>query len=189
MAEVSASDGVVALPPYRTAAPTVSASVAASRPEQVMPGEVIVKLRAGADAATVARAHGLAVGAAGYKNAFVVLRAAVGAEHAAAARLTGDARVEYAEPNYLRQTTAIDSRLWAFYNPGGLNMKFTSGSSKGQFLPISYASASPSGFLPPASARFARPPPPPPIFFAASFTIATASAPCSTFDASMLTTR
>ena len=34
------------------------------------------------------------------------------------------------------------------------------------------ASASPSGFLPPASARFGRPPPPPPIFFAASLTIA-----------------
>src|ERR671924_196581 len=35
-------------------------------------------------------------------------------------------------------------------------------------LPTSNASARPSGFFPPASARLARPPPPPPIFFAAS---------------------
>ena len=31
-------------------------------PEQVMPGEVIVKLKAGADAQAVGRAHGLALG-------------------------------------------------------------------------------------------------------------------------------
>jgi serine protease len=68
------------------------------------------------------------------------MRGAVGAEHAAAARLAGDARVEYAEPNYLRQTTAIDSRLWAFYNPGGLNMLYTSGRTAGQPLGSSYAS-------------------------------------------------
>lgn len=42
-------------------------------------------------------------------------------------------------------------------------------------FPTSYASGRPSGFLPPASARFGRPPPPPPIFFAASRATATAS--------------
>jgi serine protease len=111
-----------------------------SAPEQVMPGEVIVKLKAGADAQSVGRAHGLAFGSRGYKDAFVVLRGAVGAERAAAAALRKDARVEYAEPNYLRQPTAINPNLWAFYNPGGLNMKFTTGKSKGQPLPASYAS-------------------------------------------------
>ncbi len=112
-----------------------------SGPEQVMPGEVIVKLKAGVDAATVGKAHGLALSGRGYKDAFVVLKGAVGAEHAAAAALRKDGRVVYAEPNYLRQPTAINPNLWAFYNPGGLNMKFTSGKSKGQPLPAgTYAS-------------------------------------------------
>jgi subtilisin family serine protease len=56
------------------------------------------------------------------------------------AELQKDARVVYAEPNYLRQPTAIDPRLWAFFNPGGLNMFFTKGRSKG--LPIPSANAS-----------------------------------------------
>src|SRR5882724_4420875 len=111
-----------------------------SGPEQVMPGEVIVKLKAGVDAATLGKAHGLALSGRGYKDAFVVLKGAVGAEHATAATLRKDARVEYAEPNYLRQPTAINPNLWAFYNPGGLNMKFTTGKSKGQVIPSSYAS-------------------------------------------------
>ena len=110
-------------------------------PEQVMPGEVIVKMKAGVDAATLGKAHGLAVSGRGYKDAFVVLKGSVGAEHAAAAALRKDARVEYAEPNYLRQPTAIKPELWAFFNPGGLNMKFTTGKSKGQPLPAgTYAS-------------------------------------------------
>jgi subtilisin family serine protease len=110
-------------------------------PEQVMPGEVVVKLKAGVAADAVGRAHGLALAAHGYKDAFVVLKGAVGAEHAAAAALRKDTRVVYAEPNYLRQpTAAVDARLWAFYNPGNLNMKFTSGKSRGQPLPASYAS-------------------------------------------------
>jgi serine protease len=111
-----------------------------SGPEQVMPGEVIVKLKAGVDAATLGKAHGLALSGRGYKDAFVVLKGAVGAEHAAAAALRKDGRVVYAEPNYLRQPTAVDPKLWAFYNPGGLNMKFSTGRTKGQPLPSSYAS-------------------------------------------------
>jgi len=111
-----------------------------SGPEQVMPGGVIVKLKAGVDAATLGKAHGLALSGRGYKDAFVVLKGAVGAEHAVAAALRKDGRVVYAEPNYLRQPTAVDPKLWAFYNPGGLNMKFSTGRSKGQSLPSSYAS-------------------------------------------------
>jgi subtilisin family serine protease len=109
-------------------------------PEQVVAGEIIVKLKDGASEVDVAGAHGLAVGEHGYANAFVVMRGAAGAEHANVAALKADDRVQYAEPNYLRQIDTIDSRLWAFYNPGGLNMKFTSGSSKGKPIPASYAS-------------------------------------------------
>src|SRR5215207_3081783 len=120
--------------PDSEATPTLA--VVQSGPEQVMPGEVIVKVRAGTDAAALGRAHGLAFGYAGYKGAFAVLRGAAGSERALAARLAGDARVEYAEPNYLRQPT-VDSRLWAFYNAGGLNMKYTTGRTAGGYLPSS----------------------------------------------------
>jgi subtilisin family serine protease len=87
-------------------------------------GEVIVKLRDGADVNAVAKAHGMSVAAHGYADAYQVLRGDAGAEHANANALKNDSRVVYAEPNYLRQTT-IDKRLWAFYNPGGLTMSFT----------------------------------------------------------------
>jgi serine protease len=109
-------------------------------PEQVMAGEVIVALVAGNDVAAVARDHGLEMAAAGYRNAFYVLRGAAGVERGNAAVLGNDARVRYAEPNYLRQPTAINPSLWAFYNPGGLDMNYISGRTKGQPLPASYAS-------------------------------------------------
>ena len=117
-------------------------SAAQAAPEQVMPGEVIVRVRPGADVAAVARGRGLEVAETGYQGRFHVLRGAAGAERANAAALRGAAEVVYAEPNYLRQPTAIDSRLWAFYNPGGLNMKYTSGRKKGQLIPSSYESVS-----------------------------------------------
>ena len=103
-------------------------------PEQVMPGEVLVKVKAGADLDAVGRAHGLAMASRGHGGAFAVLRGAAGNEHAAARALRGDARVEWAEPNYLRQKHAIDPRLWAFFNPGGANIFFTSRKSKGQVV-------------------------------------------------------
>lgn len=133
------SDATVA--PESAAAPSLATTARGAAPEQVMPGEVIVKLRDGADVEAVAKAHGLALGERGYKGTFAVLRgAAAGAEHAAAARLKDDANVVYAEPNFLRQPTTIDSRLWAFSNPGGLNMKYSTGKSSGQPLGASYAS-------------------------------------------------
>ena len=119
-------------------APVFTANVRG--PEQVMAGEVIVKVKDGASETAVASAHGLAVGEHGYKNAFVVMRGNSGAEHANANSLKNDSRVEYAEPNYLRQIDTIDPKLWAFRNPGGLNMLFTSGKSKGKPLPSTYAS-------------------------------------------------
>jgi serine protease len=111
-----------------------------SAPEQVVAGEILVRVKPGADVAAVGRGHGLTFQENGYANSFAVLRGAAGAEHANAAALRGDDRVVWAEPNFLRQPTAINPALWAFYNPGGLNMKFSSGSSKGQPLPASYAS-------------------------------------------------
>ena len=109
-------------------------------PEQVMAGEVIVKLKEGASDEGVAKAHGLAIGERGYKNAFVVMRGNAGAEHANANALKNDSRVEYAEPNYLRQIDAINPNLWAFYNSGGLNMRFSRGGSSGQPIGSGYAS-------------------------------------------------
>ena len=109
--------------------------------EEVMPGEVVVKFRSGADVAAFALGRGLTVGDVGRGGRFHVLRgAAAGSERAVAAQLGGAAEVEWAEPNYLRQPTAVDARLWAFYNPGGLNMRYTSGKNKGQFISSSYAS-------------------------------------------------
>ena len=108
--------------------------------DAVMPGEILVKLRAGADLAAIARGHGLALGASGYAGRFQVLHGAAGNERADARALGGDSGVEWAEPNYLRQTSAINPNLWAFYNPGGLNMKYTSGPNKGKPIGSSYAS-------------------------------------------------
>ena len=132
-------------------APTTPASRLASgpaafsaqaAPEEVMGGEVIVAIRDGANIDAVAREHGLALGLAGYRNAFFVLRGQAGNERGQAAELASDPRVAYAEPNFAPTPTVVDPKLWAFYNPGGLNMSFTSGKTRGQPLPSSYASTS-----------------------------------------------
>jgi serine protease len=99
--------------------------------EQVMPGEVIVKARAGEDIASIARGQGVALAGTGYRGAFSVLRGAAGNERALAARLGADSRVEYAEPNYLRQPQTIDPKLWAFFNDGTRRMFFSSGQKRG----------------------------------------------------------
>jgi serine protease len=121
--------------------PSSLASVA-SQADEVAPGEVIVSFKEGADEVGVGRAYGLSLAARGYKNSFVIMKGAAGQERALAAKLAADPAVEYAEPNYIRKVDAIDSRLWAFYNPGGLNMKFNEpGATRdGTFIPSSYAS-------------------------------------------------
>ena len=101
--------------------------------DRVMPGRVLVKVVPGTRVEDVVRPHGLAVAGRGYRDAFLVLQGATaGSERAVAARLAADPRVVYAEPDYLRQTTAIDPRLWAFYNPGGLTVSYTSGPNRGK---------------------------------------------------------
>jgi subtilisin family serine protease len=77
----------------------------------------------------------------GHRNAFGVVRGRAGGERALADELASDPRVEYAEPNYLRQPDAVDPRLWAFFNPGGLTMKFTTGGSKGQVVSSAVSTA------------------------------------------------
>jgi subtilisin family serine protease len=126
--------------PLSPAAGGSPASAAQGAPDQIMAGEVIVRVADDADASAVARNHGLEVSQALVPAHLFVMRGAVGVERAHARQLSQDSRVLYAEPNFLRQPTTINPNLWAFYNPGGLNMKFTSGKSKGQFLPSSYAS-------------------------------------------------
>jgi len=97
--------------------------------ERVFPGRIVARLRQDVAEADVTRAYGLTVEGRGPRNAFVVLRGAVGTERALAARLRGDNRVAWAEPDYLREPT-IDAKLWAFYNPGGLYVTFTTGRNK-----------------------------------------------------------
>jgi subtilisin family serine protease len=104
-------------------------------------GEVIVKLKEGASLDAIANAHGVAKGRQGFAHAFDIVHTTRGNERAMAARLAADPRVEYAEPNYLRHVDAIDPRLWAFSNPGGLNMSFFNDpNGRTGPLPSTYAS-------------------------------------------------
>ncbi|HEX5870831.1 MAG TPA: S8 family serine peptidase [Longimicrobium sp.] len=109
--------------------------------EEVVPGEVLVKLRGGGAVADLASAYGTELAGMGHRNAFGVVRGRRGGERELAARLALDPRVEYAEPNYLRHPDAIDPRLWAFFNPGGLTIKFSSGGTKGQVVSSSISLA------------------------------------------------
>ena len=121
-------DGPVAVP----AAPSLAAQQAA---EAIVPGEVLVGTRGGVSLETIAARHGLGRGVA--QRGFATFTVARGSERAIAARLATDPAVAFAEPNYLRQVDATDSRLWAFYNPGGLNMSFSDGTGP---IPASYGS-------------------------------------------------
>jgi serine protease len=114
-----------------TTADQPSLAVAGQAAEQVRPGIVLARFRSGVSPEALAPAYGLSVIGRGYANAFVELRGAVGNERALAARLGADARVMWAEPDYLRTVHAVDPKMWAFYNPGGLRMFFTSGPNKG----------------------------------------------------------
>lgn len=111
--------------------PFLQLQLSTQAPEQMVPGMVVVKLQSTAAAEEVAAAHGMSVARRGPRNAFVLLRGAAGNERALATRLGDDPRVVYAEPDFLRQPTAIDPRMWAFHNPGGLTVDYTRGRRKG----------------------------------------------------------
>ena len=100
--------------------------------DQIVPGRVLVRLADGVDAADFARGNGVGLGRTVAGQRLAVLTVPAGNERALVARFAGDARVVYAEPDYLRQTTAVDPKLWAFRNPGGLSVAYTRGRNKGQ---------------------------------------------------------
>ncbi len=123
--------GQLAAPSTSAVAPQLQPSLSVSqKPEAVMPGLVLARLKEGADPAAMGRAHGAAVQRA--TRHFVVFRGAAGNERALAARMKADPQVVWAEPDYIRQPSTIDPRLWAFYNPGGLTIDYTRGRNKGQ---------------------------------------------------------
>ncbi|HEX8212423.1 MAG TPA: S8 family serine peptidase [Longimicrobium sp.] len=129
--------------PTNTAMSPVQSPEFAAAPAQdeVAPGEVLVKFKDGVDASDLLRANGLVRRSVGYQGSFELLNGARGQERALAAVLKNDPRVEWAEPNYIRKVEAIDSRLWAFYNPGGLNMNFyNDADGRTGPIPSSYAS-------------------------------------------------
>jgi serine protease len=100
--------------------------------ERVMAGRVLARLTDGADPAAVGRGYGLEVER--ERPGYVMFRgAANGSERALAARMGGDAQIVWAEPDYLRQTTDVDpSLLWAFNNPGGMEIYYTRGRNSGK---------------------------------------------------------
>lgn len=129
----SASEPTAVLTPLAAVTPERRATL--REPERVYPGRVLARIAPGARAGDVAPGYGLAVERMGYANAFVILRgAATGTERAVAARLAGDPRVVWAEPDYLRQPTAIAPELWAFRNDGTRRILYTRGGSKGQVV-------------------------------------------------------
>jgi subtilisin family serine protease len=106
--------------------------------DEVVPGEILVQMKDGIDMAVLTPASSgvrfdrtLAGGRLG------VLSVARGQERAEAARLAADPRVAWAEPNYIRRIQAIDPRVWALLNPGGLRASFNDGTG---FLPTTYSS-------------------------------------------------
>jgi serine protease len=141
LAVVACSD-VPVQPDAAGPAPIAPALSKAPAEDEVVAGEVIVRLKDGASLDAVSTRHGLAKGRSGYAKAYEILLTGRGNERAMAARLSADADVEYAEPNYIRHVDAIDSRLWAFYNPGGKFMVFQNDPNgrDGQQLPSSYTS-------------------------------------------------
>jgi subtilisin family serine protease len=112
--------------------------VARQSAEQVVPGEILVQMKDGIDVAVLTAGNsGVRFNRTLGGGRLDVLAVARGSEHAEAARLSADPRVEWAEPNYIRQLQAIDPRVWALFNPGGLRASFTDGSG---FIPSSYTS-------------------------------------------------
>ncbi|HEX2209280.1 MAG TPA: S8 family serine peptidase [Longimicrobium sp.] len=123
------------------AAPT-PLPLAQQNQDAVVPGEILVKMKDGYAYEELRGITGLSFSRSGYKSEFAVMGVDRGQERAEAARLMADPRVEWAEPNYIRQPQAIDPKLWAFVNPGGKTAYFSdpADSRYGQPLPSTYAS-------------------------------------------------
>lgn len=119
------------------------ATITSSGTDAIVAGDVIVKLKDGVSLEAVLAEFKLGRGPQGYAGRFDIAKVARGQERAVAARLAADPRVEYAEPNYIRQPLAYNPRLWALENRGGLNMKFNEKDASGRYgqtLSSTYAS-------------------------------------------------
>ena len=114
--------------------PALAPSASRGTIEAVVPGEVIIQTRDGTDPAEFARGKGLTVAERLSAPGLAIVRVAAGNERAMAAQLNREPALRFAEPNFLRQPHAIDARLWAFHNPGGLSIRFTKGGSRGQIV-------------------------------------------------------
>jgi subtilisin family serine protease len=114
--------------------PALAPSASRGSIEAVVPGEVIVQVRDGADPAEFARGKGLVLAERLSAPGLAIVRVPAGNERAMAAQLNRDPGLRFAEPNFLRQPHAINSKLWAFRNGGGLSIRFTRGGSKGQIV-------------------------------------------------------
>lgn len=112
--------------------PSPALSVTGSQTDGVVPGRILALLSDDADPASVARRNGVAFQRTVANGRIALFRGAVGSERSLAARLGSDDAVVFAEPDFLRQTTAIDPHLWAFNNPGGLSVDYTRGKNNGQ---------------------------------------------------------
>ena len=120
---------------------TLIPQTASATADAVVPGQVLVKFKEGTNSVLASRQLGAPIREEGYKHAFSIAQVPVGQERAEAARMAADPQVEWAEPNYIRHVDAIDSRLWAFFNPGGLNMSFYNDPNGNTGpIPASYAS-------------------------------------------------
>ena len=122
---VAACSDVPVQPDAAGPAPTSPALAQAPAEDDVVAGEVIVKLKDDAALDAVSARHGLAKGRSGYGKAFEILLTGRGNERATsgAPRRRSRRRVRGAELHPPRRCGS-DSPLWAFYNPGGLNMQF-----------------------------------------------------------------
>lgn len=114
--------------------PALAPSASRGAIEAVVPGEVIIQVRDGSDPAEFARGKGLAVAERLAAPGLAIVRVPAGNERAMAAQLNREPALRFAEPNYLRQPHEINSKLWAFRNPGSLNIRFTKGGSRGQVV-------------------------------------------------------
>ncbi|HTE17987.1 MAG TPA: hypothetical protein VK689_06365, partial [Armatimonadota bacterium] len=124
--------------PSTPEATPVPRSIPQASIDAVVPGEILVQMKDGIDMSVLTPSNGgVRFARMGYGNAYGVLTVTRGSEYSEAQRLAADPRVEWAEPNYLRQPYQVDPKLWAFYNPGGLQASFNDGTGA---LPATYSS-------------------------------------------------
>jgi serine protease len=99
--------------------------------ERVVPGQVIVRLAEGTDMDSFGREHGASFSRLIAGGRMAMFTGAAGNERSLAARMKSDLRVIFAEPNYLRQPTAIDANMWSLDNDGSYDSYYSRGRRSG----------------------------------------------------------